>query len=84
MRFDSIIQKLQRERESLDQLIACLERVKLAHVVTEPRIRKRRGRISMDEAERRQVSQRMTNYWAAAINRLQPGANLSRAGSSPG
>jgi hypothetical protein len=59
-----IIQKLYKEREKLDTVIASLEQVQTAAAARVERVKKRRGRTFMDPAERQQVSQRMKDYWA--------------------
>jgi hypothetical protein len=56
------IRVLHEERERLDRLIASLEELKTTGAV-EPKPR-RRGRKGMSAEERRQVSERMRNYWA--------------------
>ena len=74
MGFDTIIRKLQTEREALDQLITHLEQIKSAGLVQQERVKKRRGRKFMDAAERGQVSERMKKYWAERrIGRMQGG-----------
>ena len=59
-----IIQKLYKEREKLDAVIASLEQVQVAAASRVERVKKRRGRTFMDPKERQQVSQRMKDYWA--------------------
>jgi hypothetical protein len=59
-----IIQKLYKEREKLDAVIASLEQVQIAAASRVERVKKRRGRTFMDPKERQQVSQRMKDYWA--------------------
>jgi len=53
------IQELYEEKRRLDEAIAALESKGIAPVPT-PR---RRGRKSMNEEERKQVSERMRKYW---------------------
>jgi hypothetical protein len=53
------IQELYEEKRRLDQAIAALESQGIAPVAA-PR---RRGRKSMNEEERKQVSARMRKYW---------------------
>ena len=60
MGLDSLIRKLQKEREHLDTLIASLGQLRQAAAVTMPaRVPKRRGRKFMDEKGRQEVSERM-------------------------
>lgn len=53
------IQELYEEKRRLDQAIAALE--SQGHVPAAPV--RRRGRKSMNEDERKQVSERMRKYW---------------------
>jgi len=63
------IRELHEEKQRLDRVIESLEQLLGAGVTesgdvgTEVR-RSRRGRKSMSEQERRQVSERMARYWA--------------------
>ncbi len=59
------IQQLYAERERLDRVITSLERLQKESGPTpsEPAPR-RRGRKNMSAEERRQVSERMKQYWA--------------------
>ncbi len=59
-----IIQKLYKEREKLDGVIASLEQVQSTAAARVERVKKRRGRTFMDQKERQEVSQRMKDYWA--------------------
>ena len=59
-----IIQKLYKERAKLDEIISSLEQAQMIAAARVERVKKRRGRTSMDPAERQQVSQRMKDYWA--------------------
>lgn len=54
------IQELYEEKRRLDQAIAVLEGQGGIHAVSEPT---RRGRKSMNDEERREVSARMKRYW---------------------
>ncbi len=60
------IRQLYEERARLDRVIASLEALQKTasdeHNAREPA--KRRGRKAMSEEERRQVSERMKQYWA--------------------
>ncbi len=61
-----ILQLLHKERTGLDQLIASLEALEKANSKKAQKpLPKRRGRKSMNESERREVSRRMKQYWAA-------------------
>ena len=62
MDYSSIINDLHVQLERLDRAIAHLESPNSADGTAPP---KRRGRKSMGEAERQQVSERMIRYWAA-------------------
>lgn len=53
------IQELYEEKRRLDQAIAALESQGFAPVPS----RSRRGRKSMNDEERKQVSERMRKYW---------------------
>jgi hypothetical protein len=64
MELDRLIDKLQTERTKLDQIIQSLEQIHAATAANPPRLEKRRGRKFMGEVERRQVSERITRYWA--------------------
>jgi hypothetical protein len=61
------IQELYEEKDRLERVIASLEELqRTAAVVAPPRpAAGRRGRKSMSAAERREVSERMKNYWAS-------------------
>ena len=61
------IQELYEEKRRLDQAIAALE--SQGYVPSAPV--RRRGRKSMNEDERKQVSERMRKYWES--RRGQPG-----------
>jgi hypothetical protein len=76
MRIDNIIRKLYKEREHLDRLIATMRQIQSSAALRTETIKvsKRRGRKSMDIAERRQVAERMRNYWAARRATVRPQA----------
>jgi hypothetical protein len=57
-----VIQKLHRERDRLDRAIASLEEFQKGAQSVIPK--NRRGRKSMDEEARKEVSERMRRYWA--------------------
>jgi hypothetical protein len=61
------IQDLYAEKEKLERIIASLEELQQAAgpVPVLPKPAKRRGRKSMNPAERQEVSERMRKYWAA-------------------
>lgn len=60
------IRQLYEERDRLDRVIASLEELQKAAGGDERAdAPKRRGRKAMSEEERRQVSERMKQYWAA-------------------
>ena len=61
------IQDLYKEKEKLERVIASLEELQRAggSVPEMPKAVKRRGRKSMNSTERKEVSERMRNYWAS-------------------
>jgi hypothetical protein len=61
------IRQLYEERAKLDRLIATLEEFQKNGPVTpaDAGAAKRRGRKTMGEEERREVSERMRQYWAS-------------------
>jgi hypothetical protein len=66
MDLDKVIAKLQGERAKLDEIITSLEQLKRSGAdVPKEVIKKRRGRKFMNEADRKEVSERMKRYWAA-------------------
>ena len=62
MDLNKAIRDLHEELEKLNQVIASLEEFESTGTLPAP---KRRGRKSMNEDERRVVSDRMKSYWAA-------------------
>lgn len=60
------IQDLYAEKEKLERVIASLEELQrtAGSVPALPKGVQRRGRKSMDAAERQEVSERMKRYWA--------------------
>ena len=72
MDYSAIIKALRVRVEAIDSAIANLESM----MVPEPtpssvKTPKRRGRKSMGEAERQQVSERMKRYWAKRQKRAK-------------
>ena len=65
MELHKLILKLRAERAKLDEILASLEHLAKTTRMAEARkaVRKRRGRKSMDEAARKEVSERMKRYW---------------------
>ena len=66
MDLNRTIQELHAERKRIIELIHAVEEVRgyYASRPTQEKTVRRRGRKSMAAAERRQVSERMKNYWA--------------------
>ena len=67
MNLSRAIQELHAERKRIVELIQAVEAVQ-EHYTSQPTREKRvrrRGRKSMGQAERQQVSERMKRYWAA-------------------
>jgi len=56
MDLPEIIKELRRERDRIQKAIEALEAVASGET-------KRRGRVGMDEDERKEVSERMKAYW---------------------
>jgi len=73
MDFHKALQDLYAEKEKLERAIASLEA--LQRVGNEfppiPKIGNRRGRKSMNPAERAEVSERMKKYWAGRRKQKQ-------------
>jgi hypothetical protein len=64
MDLDKVIRKLYEERAKLDEIITSLEQLRrTASVIPKEVIKKRRGRKFMNEADRKEVSERMKRYW---------------------
>jgi len=61
------LQDLHLRKANLDRTIAALEQL---HGTSWPLVRRKRGRKSMGEGERKEVSQRMKRYWEG--RRAQP------------
>jgi len=64
---ENVLEQLRRRKELVEQAIAQLEG--LIAATKAPGDRDRRGRKSMGEAERQQVSSRMKTYWAKRRDR---------------
>ena len=62
MDLTATIEKLRREKEKLERLIAWLEEVQSSAVPVPQQ--ERRGRKSMSPEERQEVSERMKRFWA--------------------
>jgi len=62
MNLRRVIRDLHEELEKLNKVIAAIEQFQ--HTGTLPQQR-RRGRKSMGEEERKEVSERMRKYWAS-------------------
>jgi hypothetical protein len=63
MDLNRTIKQLLAERRRIDELIERLERLQKLRAVQAVESGTRRGRKSMTEAERQEVSRRMRNYW---------------------
>jgi hypothetical protein len=70
MDIDRVLTDLRAERDRLNEIIVTLERLQgvVRHDETQP---KRRGRKSMDQMARQEVSERMKRYW----NRRRAGSD---------
>lgn len=70
MDLNKAILELRAEKEKLERVIASLEELQRATgSLPEPKPATRRGRKSMNSAQRQEVSERMRKYWAG---RRQP------------
>jgi len=69
------IQDLYAEKEKLERVIASLEELQrtAGTLPAVPKPARRRGRKSMDSAERQEVSERMRKYWANRRQSKLPG-----------
>jgi hypothetical protein len=71
MNIDKAIRELYAEKKRLDNVIASLEEMQqTTALVSVASSEKKRGRKSMDEQARQQVSDRMKRYWAGRRNNL--------------
>ena len=76
MELDEVIRKLRYERKKLDGVIASLEQLSMAAKPEKTVGKGRRGRKSMDEPARKDVSERMKKYWASRRKKQQePGGS---------
>ena len=79
------IRELVEERKRIDRIIASLEAMlakgKVPGQKVEIKPGKRRGRKSMGDEERKQVSERMARYWAAKRAEKEKGS--ASAGGDP-
>lgn len=64
MELQQLLEKLKVERAKLDEIISSLEQLESTIAGAKPFLKNRRGRKSMDEAARKDVSERMKRYWA--------------------
>ena len=67
MDLETLIRNLRRERQKLDEIIQAVEDLKfqqIAQAAMPKPVKKRRGRKSMGDLEREEVSKRMKAYWA--------------------
>jgi hypothetical protein len=71
MELPKLIEKLREERAKLDVVIASLEQLEATMAEAKKVVRKKRGRKSMDEAGRKEVSERMKKYWASRRGRVK-------------
>ena len=62
---EDLINKLQKERSALDEIIASLEAIRSSLMEARAAVKKRRGRKSVSMEERQMVAERMKKYWAA-------------------
>jgi len=75
------IQDLYAEKEKLERVIASLEELQRAAESGQVMLRgsKRRGRKSMGDGERAEVSERMKRYWASR-RKEEPGDSQAKVG----
>ena len=71
MDYSAIIKALRAQADAIDRAIANLEALTLPDGSTPSPAPKRRGRKSMGEAERQQVSERMKRHWAKRQKRAK-------------
>jgi hypothetical protein len=62
---EDLINKLQKERSALDEIIASLEAIRSSLMEARAAVKKRRGRRSMSLEERQAVSERIKKYWTS-------------------
>ena len=76
MNINKAIRELYEEKKRLDHVIASLEEMQRTGALLEAALpERRRGRKSMDEQGRQEVSERMKRYWEA---RRKQGAALEQ------
>ena len=69
MDLNKIIGELLEERKRLDRIVSSLEQLESGGKLTDgPPVANRRGRKSMDQNAREEVSKRMKSYWANRKN----------------
>ena len=71
MELPKLLEKLRQERTKLDDMILSLEQLEQTMAEAKKVVRKKRGRKSMDEAARKEVSERMKRYWASRRSQQQ-------------
>jgi hypothetical protein len=75
------IQQLHAERKKILELIRAMEALpQSGSFLTRERAIRRRGRKSMDEAERQRVSARMKKYWASRRSEPQEDQSWAATG----
>jgi hypothetical protein len=78
MDLSKAIRELHIEKERLERTIASLEKLQRETLSEAPGMpKRRRGRKSMEQAERREVSARMKRYWASRREAAQNTPNDS-------
>ena len=75
MDINAVLRQLYAERERIERIIASLKELVDSRAAGAPRsqvlVGKRRGRKSMGQKERQEVSKRMKNYWERRRGRLE-------------
>ena len=71
MELEQLIEKLRGERAKLDATIASLQQLRETMAQVKPFLKSKRGRKFMDEAGRKEVSERMKKYWASRRMKLK-------------
>jgi hypothetical protein len=64
MDLQQLLERLKVERANLDEIISSLKQLENTLAGARPFLKTRRGRKSMDDAARKEVSERMKRYWA--------------------
>ena len=77
MDISKVIEHLYQEKKKLDQAIAVLEELRRTggQLSDQPRSHRGRGRKSMDQDEREEVSRRMKKYWAGRRKQVEEKPN---------